>query len=180
MAVASQKTRGRDRGCLKGAYVARCQAQARNRHCSGPRARIEVISCPTRSWLSHTARYRCVWELYRSSSTQETACRAFWLARGGTVTSRRGHETHRHDYTRLPAALSDELGRLSTSLGLFVSPPRILSTESVVGMEWKGMSTAIATRAASPVDTAVDVSLPRAPPSQGRSVKLLLADLRRA
>ena len=128
-------------------YEARCQAQARNRHCSGPRARIEVISCPTRSWLSHTARYRCVWELYRSSSTQETACRAFWLARGGTVTSRRGHETHRHDYTRLPAALSDELGRLSTSLGLFVSPPRILSTESVVGMEWKGTSTAIATRA---------------------------------
>ena len=138
------------KGCLKGAYVARCQAQARNRHCSGPRARIEVIYCPTRSWLSHTARYRCVWELYRSSSTQETACRAFWLARGGTVTSRRGHETHRHDYTRLPAALSDELGGLSTSLGLSGSPLLILWTESVVVVEWKGMSMAIATRAASP------------------------------
>mgnify|MGYP006176098015 CR=1 FL=1 len=24
------------KGCLKGAYVARCQAQARNRHCSAP------------------------------------------------------------------------------------------------------------------------------------------------
>jgi len=55
-----------------------------------------------------------------------------------------GRETHRHDYTRLPAALSDELGGLSTSLGLSASPPSILSTESVVLMEWKGMSTAVA------------------------------------
>ena len=39
----------------------------------------------------------------------------------------RGRETHRHDYTRLPAALGDELGGLSTSLGLFASPPLILS-----------------------------------------------------
>ena len=59
---------------------------------------------------------------------------------GVTVTSRRGRETHRHDYSRLPAALSDELGGLSTSLGLFASPLLILSTESVVVMEWKGMS----------------------------------------
>ena len=74
------------------------------------------------------------------------------LARAGMVTSRRGHETHRHDYTRPPAALSDELGGLSTSLGLFARPPLILSTESVVVMEWKGMSsaTAIATWAAFP------------------------------
>ena len=68
----------------------------------------------------------------------------------GTVTSRRGRETHRHDYTRPPAVLSDELCGLSTSLGLFASPPMILSTESVVVMKWKDMSTAIATRAASP------------------------------
>ena len=67
--------------------------------------------------------------------------------------SRRGRDgTHRHDYTRLPAALSDELGGLSTSLGLSASPLLILSAESVVVVEWKGMSTAIATRAASPVD----------------------------
>ena len=44
-------------------------------------------------------------------------------------------------YTRLPAALGDELGGLSTSLGLFASPLLILSAESVVAMEWKGMST---------------------------------------
>ena len=79
----------------------------------------------------------------------------------GTVTSRRGRETHRHDYTRPPAALSDELGGLSTSLGLFTSLPLILSTESVVVMKWKGMSTSIATRAASlgrpQWDAAVDV-----------------------
>ena len=44
--------------------------------------------------------------------------------------------------------MSDEQGGLSTSLGLFASPPLILSTESVVVMnrlmEWKGMSTSIA------------------------------------
>jgi len=54
-----------------------------------------------------------------------------------------GRETHRHDYARLPAALSDELGGLSTSLGLSASPSLIRWTESVVVMEWKGMSTAI-------------------------------------
>jgi len=46
--------------------------------------------------------------------------------------------------------MGDELGGLSTSLGLFASLPLILSTKSVVVMERKGMSTAIATRAASP------------------------------
>ena len=61
-------------------------------------------------------------------------------------TSRRGRETHRHDYPRPPAYLGDELGGLSTSLRLFVSPPLILSTESVVAIEWKGMSTSIATQ----------------------------------
>ena len=40
--------------------------------------------------------------------------------------------------------MSDELGGLSTSLGLSASPPPILWTESVVVMEWKGMSTSIA------------------------------------
>jgi len=35
--------------------------------------------------------------------------------------------------------LGDELGGLSTSLGLFASPPLILSAESVVVMEWRGM-----------------------------------------
>jgi len=39
-----------------------------------------------------------------------------------------GRETHRHDYTRPPAALGDELGGLSSSLGLSVSPPLILSS----------------------------------------------------
>jgi len=68
----------------------------------------------------------------------------------GTVTSRRGRETHRHDHTRPPAAFSNELGGLSISLGLFASPPLMLSTESVVVMKWKGMGTSIATRAASP------------------------------
>jgi len=39
--------------------------------------------------------------------------------------------------------LGDELGGLSTSPGLFASPPLILSAESVVAMEWKGMSTLV-------------------------------------
>jgi len=42
--------------------------------------------------------------------------------------------------------LGNELGGFSTSLGLFASPPMILSTESVVVMEWEGMSTSIATQ----------------------------------
>ena len=37
--------------------------------------------------------------------------------------------------------MSDELGGLSTSLGLFASRPLILSTDPVVVMERKGMST---------------------------------------
>ena len=36
--------------------------------------------------------------------------------------------------------MGDELGGFSTSLGLFASPPLILSVESVVVMEWKGMT----------------------------------------
>ena len=72
----------------------------------------------------------------------------------GGLHERRQHvtnfnETHRHDYTRPRASLGDELGGLSTSLGLFASPLLILSTESVVIMEWKGMSMGIAIRAAS-------------------------------
>jgi len=73
------------------------------------------------------------------------------FAPSGTVpTSRGGRGTRRHDYTRLPAALSDGLGGLSTSLGLSASPLLILWTELVVVVEWKGMSTSIATQAASP------------------------------
>ena len=46
--------------------------------------------------------------------------------------------------------MGSEVGGLSTALGLFASPLSIVSTESVVVMEWKGMSTSIATRAALP------------------------------
>ena len=60
--------------------------------------------------------------------------------------------------------MGDELGGLSTSLGLFASLSPILSFKSVVVVEWKGMSSAIATRAASPrvrsVSAAVDVLMP--------------------
>ena len=63
---------------------------------------------------------------------------------------RDSRETHRHDYTRLPASLGDEVVGMSISLGLFAGPPLILSTESGVVMDWKVMSTAIATRAAAP------------------------------
>jgi len=77
---------------------------------------------------------------------------------------KRGRETHRHDYTQPPAALSDELGGLSTWLGLCTSPPLILSTESVVVMQWKGMSTSTAASAevlpGEPVRVAVDVLMP--------------------
>ena len=38
------------------------------------------------------------------------------------------------------------MGGLSTALGLFAGPPSIVSTESVVVMEWKGMSTSRARR----------------------------------
>ena len=80
--------------------------------------------------------------------TPETACRVLGGLHGrhASVTSRRKRGTRRHDCTRLPAALSDELGGLSTSLGLSASPLLILWTESVVVMEWNGMSTAIATQ----------------------------------
>jgi len=65
-------------------------------------------------------------------SSVNRVSRAGWLGPSGTVTSRRGRETHRHDYMRLPSALSDELAGLSTSLGLSASPLLILWTESVV------------------------------------------------
>jgi len=58
----------------------------------------------------------------------------------------RGRQTHAHGYWRSTTCIGDELGGLSTSLGLSASPPLILSTESVVVMEWKGMSTSIATQ----------------------------------
>jgi len=71
-------------------YEARCQAQARNRHYSGPRARIEVILWRTRSWLSRAARIRCERELYRPSYTPETAYRVLGglHERHGDVTKR--------------------------------------------------------------------------------------------
>ena len=51
-----------------------------------------------------------------------------------------------------------EMRGLSTALGPFASPPLIRSTESVVVMGWKGMSPAIATRAAaSPVGPSVEM-----------------------
>ena len=73
--------------------------------------------------------------------------RAGWLGPSGTVVdvTKRPWDASARDYTRLPAALSDELGGLSTSLGLSASPLLILWTESVVVVEWKGMSTSIAT-----------------------------------
>ena len=76
---------------------------------------------------------------------------------GTAVTPRRDHQTLAHGYKRPPAPLGDESGGMSTALGLFASPLLILLTESVVVMEWKGMSTCIATQAALPVDAAVDM-----------------------
>ena len=58
-----------------------------------------------------------------------------------TSIMKRPRETHRHDYTRPSASLSDEVGGLSTALGLFASPSMMLSTESVVVVEWKGVRT---------------------------------------
>jgi len=86
--------------------------------------------------------------LYTPSYTPETALGVLWrlVADGTRCDVGRGRETHRHDYTRLPVALSDEQGGLITSLGLSASPPLILSTESIVVMEWKGTSASIATQ----------------------------------
>jgi len=77
---------------------ARCKA--RTRHCSGPWARIEVMLWPTRSWLSRTARYRCVWELYRSSSTPETALCVLWRRAGRSTVWPQVGETHIGTATR--------------------------------------------------------------------------------
>ena len=68
--------------------------------------------------------------------------------RHGHVT--RGREMHAHFYTWPPASLGNELGGLSTALGLFASPSLTLSTKGVVVMGWKGRSTSIATRTAPP------------------------------
>jgi len=87
-----------------GTYEARCQAQARNRHCLGPWARIEVILWPTRSWLSCTARYRCVWELYRPSHTPKAALCVLWrLAHEPSLPA---HLHHRHDGALDPHVVS--------------------------------------------------------------------------
>ena len=45
--------------------------------------------------------------------------------------------------------MGSEVGGLSTSLGLYASPSLILSTDSVVVMEWKGMGTSTAASTAS-------------------------------
>jgi len=82
-----------------------------------------------------------------------TACWRGLHERHGDVTkhvTKRPRDASARLHARQPAALSDELGGLSTSLGPFASPPLILSTESVVVVKLKGMSTAIATRVASP------------------------------
>ena len=80
--------------------------------------------------------------------------------------------------------MGSEVGGLSTALGLFASPLSIVSTESVVVMEWKGMRTSIATRAALPGDAAVDVqstcSCPSTPSPRLIRSKLSTADLPRA
>ena len=56
--------------------------------------------------------------------------------------------------------MSDELGGLSISLGLFASHPLILSTESAVVMEWKGTSTSTAASADVYRERASDVPMP--------------------
>ena len=62
--------------------------------------------------------------------------------------------------------VGSEMGGLSTSLGLFASPSLIRSTESVVVMEWKGMSTSrgsTSTAASIPgeaASVAIDVRMP--------------------
>ena len=135
------------------------------------------------SWLSRTARYRCVWERYWPSSAPKTAlCALCRLERVRSVTSRRSRETHRHDYTRLPAALSDGPGGLSTSLGLYASPPLILSTESVVVMEWKGMSTAASTASnrKGPLGLQSTCSCPSTPSRRLSRSKVSVMDLHRA
>ena len=48
------------------------------------------------------------------------------------------------------------MGGLSTALGLLASPPSIVSTESVVVMEWKGMRTSRARRLQLRTDTGQD------------------------
>ena len=119
-------------------------------------ALLEPISSDGDRVLSHAL----VAEPYSSGTMRPGASKAVlhlvrrvpcWAAcPSGTVKSRRSRETLAHGYTRPPGPLGDELGGLSTALRLFASLPLILSTESVVVVEWKVMSTAIATRAASP------------------------------
>ena len=98
----------------------------------------------------------------------------------GTVTSRRGGETYRHDYTRPPASLGDEVGGLSTSLGLFPSPPLILVTESVVVMEWKCMSTSTAAYRERPPGLQSTCSCPSTPRPRLIRSKVSARDLQRA
>ena len=105
---------------------------------------MELKFRPMRSRLSRTARIRCVQEFYAFFHSENRVSRAVAAYRGGTVTSRRGRETLAHGYTRPPASLDNEVGGLSTALGLYASLPVILSTESVVVMEWKVRSTFLA------------------------------------
>jgi len=85
-------------------------------------------------------------ELFSSNYVREGAPRAVFspvnrmtcalaACPGPTVTSWRGLETHAHGYWRSTTCMGSEVSRLSTALGLFVGPPLILLTESVVVME---------------------------------------------
>jgi len=76
--------------------------------------------------------------------------------------------------------MGDEVSGLSTSLRLFTSPLLILPTESVVVMEWKGMSTAIATRAASPGRPQLTCSCPSTPSPRPIRSRVSVRDLQRA
>ena len=76
--------------------------------------------------------------------------------------------------------MGDEVSGLSTSLRLFTSPLLILPTESVVVMEWKGMSTAIATRAASPGRPQLTCSCPSTPSPRPIRSRVSVGDLQRA
>jgi len=96
---------------------------------------------------------------------------------------KRPRETHRHDYTRPSASLSDEEGGLSTALGLFASLSLMLSTESVVVVEWKGMSTSGARQLQHPPGgphvLQSTCSYASTPPSRLIRSKVSVMDLRR-
>ena len=109
-------------------------------------ALLALMSSEGAQILSHAL----VAEPYSSGTMRSGASKAFFYSEtrvsravaacpSGTVTPRRDHQTLAHGYKRPSASLGDQVGGLSTALALFASPPLILSTESVVVMECKGM-----------------------------------------